>query len=200
MILVNLPKYKLRFSETNFREFVLTYLTFRCESMINYLSKDDIIDYAFGVVPIIKPLDITSLEGFSWQIKDDNLTWSETIFILNIISLFTKVSITNTKFTLIRHRSFMKFLNFYRINLAYLYLENIDFKITNKSDLYNLNNQTEVQFLFINATWRLVHLNLLIIAIKETSICDPIEDFNDDIINDANFLFSQIRSSQTPKG
>ena len=154
MILVNLPKYKLRFSETNFREFVLTYLTFRCESMINYLSKDDIIDYAFGVVPIIKPLDITSLEGFSWQIKDDNLTWGETIFILNIISLFTKVSITNTKFTLIRHRSFMKFLNFYRINLAYLYLENINFNITDKSDLYNLNNQTEVQFLFINTTWR----------------------------------------------
>ena len=116
---------------------------------MNYnLNPEEIEEIAFGSIPTPETnLPIEDLEGFSWEIRDSKLsTWEGTI-ILNMASLLSKVSIINSKWTLIRHRPLMSFLNFSNSRLTHLVLENIDFNILEYSKTSGLKNGEEYNYI-----------------------------------------------------
>ena len=103
--------------------------------MVNYYSLDEMKKIVFGDLVIPHPIKIEDLGGWSLEIKDVNLSPWETTILFSIASLWDKVSIKNTRLTIIKNRKFSIFVNFWHARISHLYLEGIHFKLLYESEL-----------------------------------------------------------------
>ena len=121
--------------------------------MVNYYLFDKMKEINFGDFVIPHPIKIEDLGGWSIDIKDINLSpWETTIF-LSIASLWDKVSIKNTWFTIIKNRKFSIFVNFWHARISHLYLEGIEFKLLYESDLNTQKIKQESKIILNEYKW-----------------------------------------------
>ena len=102
-------------------------------------SSSEIARLAFGDSVVPPPLSIEEIKDWSWEIDNAVLSWWETSFILNVCWLMGKMSIKNSKISLIRHRTMFIFFDYEFSNMKKLHIENISFAVMNKKDLIALN-------------------------------------------------------------
>ena len=102
-------------------------------------SSSEIARLAFGDSVAPPPLSIEEIKDWSWEIDNADLSWWETTFILNVCWLMGKMSIKNSKISLIRHRTMFIFFDYEFSNMKKLHIENISFAVMDKSDLIALN-------------------------------------------------------------
>ena len=102
-------------------------------------SSSEIARLVFEDSVVPPPLSIEEIKDWSWEIDNVELSWWETFFILNVCWLMGKMSIKNSKLSLIRHRTMFIFFDYEFSNMKKLHIENISFTVMHKKDLITMN-------------------------------------------------------------
>ena len=111
------------------------------------MNSEEIFERVFKTYKTPLPLSSLNMSGWSWEIKESNLSPWDFTAILNLTGLLNKVSIINSKVTVIRNRMFYNFLEHVNTNLKVLIIENVEFFITNNIISPDQNEEFNINFL-----------------------------------------------------
>ena len=184
-IVIQLPKQN-RVSLTDWtNRFVSAYLKLRRGAMINPMNSEEIFGRVFKANKTPLPLSSLIMSVWSWEIKESNLSPWDFTAILNLTGLLNKVSIINSKVTVIRNRMFYNFLEHFNTNLKVLIIENVEFFITNNIispdqkeefdiifllNLYNINLKSYLLYYILDKTKLLYSLEQIHIKQEEDKV------------------------------
>ena len=154
-IVIQLPK-KNKVSLTDWtNRFVSAYLKLRRGAMIYPMNSEEIFGRVFKANKTPLSLSYLNMSGWSWEIKESNLSPWDFTAIINLTGLLNKLSITNSKVIVIRNRMFYNFLEHLNTNLKVLIIENVEFFLTN-----NIISQVQKEEFDINFLLNLYNINL----------------------------------------
>ena len=159
------------------------------------LPSSEIVRRAFGDSVVPPSLSIEEIKEWSWEIDNADLSWWETSFILNVCSLLGKVSIKNSKLSLIRHGSFYIFFDYEFSNMEKLHIENISFTIMNENDLIALNELSN-EVAILKAYNRNINSYCLFYILKMCNLLKSLEEIYIERMDSsfAEDLFELIRN------
>ena len=152
-IMLHFPKYETIIDLRVFRGFIFTYLNLRSRDIMHKLTPKEISNIAFRNKSIPQKLSIEDLEGWSWEIKDANLSPWESTAIINLVSLFSKVSIINSQINIVRNLDFMTFLNFDRARTSQLFIDQCSFSMKEFSEVTNSEASLGHKFILNEYGW-----------------------------------------------
>ena len=100
-------------------------------------------------------LSLEEIKEWSCKIENENLSSWETIILLNLSSLMSKMSIIKWKLTLIRHSSLFIFLDFSSPKISKLHLEEVNFELLNMDENINSYEDWRYKLILKEKNWNL---------------------------------------------
>ena len=161
-------------------------------------SSSEIARIVFEDSVVPPPLSTEEIKDWSWEIDNADLSCWETSFILNVCWLMGKMSIKNSKLSLIRHRTMFLFFDYEFSNMKKLHIENISFAVMHKKDLIALKEFSN-EITILQAYNKNINSYCLCYILKMCKLLNSLEEISIERMDSsfAENLFEQIKKELT---